>query len=286
MSEARLRNLYLPPFKAAIDAGADTVMCSFNAINGVPGCANSHTETDILKKEWGLDGFIESDYTADEELRACPPVNPATGPCGHGIAADGPSAAALSLNAGTDQHMVSTNIRDFGQQLLASGESRWPGSTTRSAGSCGSSSAPACSTTRTSTRPRPGPGPFLTPADRAAARTAAAKSMVLLKNDDACCRSSPSQEDRGHRPARRRPARHARPVVGHGPGRGRREPVRPGSRRRTRTRRSPRAAPASNVDPPDARDDDACSDLDVVRRCRPRPGRPTRSCSPSARPGR
>ena len=118
MSEARLRNIYLPPFKAAIDAGADTVMCSFNAISGVPGCANSHTETDIVKKEWGLDGFIESDYTADEELRACPPVNPATGPCGHGVAADGPSAAALSLNAGTDQHMVSTEIRDFGQQLL------------------------------------------------------------------------------------------------------------------------------------------------------------------------
>src|SRR4051794_103333 len=50
MSEQRLRNLYLPPFKAAVDAGADTVMCSFNSINGVPGCANHYTETDILKK--------------------------------------------------------------------------------------------------------------------------------------------------------------------------------------------------------------------------------------------
>ena len=79
MSESRLRNLYLPPFKAAIDAGADTVMCSFNAINGVPGCANKFTETDILKKEWGFDGFIESDYTAVAETRACPPVNPADG---------------------------------------------------------------------------------------------------------------------------------------------------------------------------------------------------------------
>ena len=69
MSEARLRNFYLPPFKAAIDAGADTAMCSFNAINGVPGCANPYTETDILKKEWGFDGFIESDYTAVDELR-------------------------------------------------------------------------------------------------------------------------------------------------------------------------------------------------------------------------
>jgi len=52
MSEQRLRNMYLPPFKAAIDAGSDTVMCSFNAISGVPGCANRHTETDILKREW------------------------------------------------------------------------------------------------------------------------------------------------------------------------------------------------------------------------------------------
>ena len=91
MSEARLRNLYLPPFKAAIDAGADTVMCSFNSLNGVPGCANKYTETTILKKQWGFDGFIESDYTAVAETRACPPKTPDEGPCGHGTAADGPS---------------------------------------------------------------------------------------------------------------------------------------------------------------------------------------------------
>src|SRR5262249_42022922 len=52
VSEQKLRNLFLPPFKAAVDAGADTAMCSFNAISGVPGCANPLTETDILKKEW------------------------------------------------------------------------------------------------------------------------------------------------------------------------------------------------------------------------------------------
>src|SRR3954471_7532470 len=117
MSEARLRNLYLPPFKAAIDAGADTVMCSFNSLNGRPGCANPFTETDILKDEWGFDGFIESDYTAVAETRACPPKNPDSGPCGHGVAADGPSAGALALMAGTDSEMVSTNIRDNGKQL-------------------------------------------------------------------------------------------------------------------------------------------------------------------------
>src|SRR4051812_36744029 len=124
MSLSRLWNFYLPPFKAAVDAGADTAMCSFNALNGVPGCANPYTETDVLKGLWGFDGFIESDYTAVAELRACPPVNPGTGPCGHGVAADGPDAARKALNAGTDSEMVSTNYRDFGQQLVASGQVR------------------------------------------------------------------------------------------------------------------------------------------------------------------
>src|SRR5215210_3578036 len=109
MSEQRLRNLYLPPFKAAIDAGSDTAMCSFNAINGVPGCANKRLETDVLKGEWGFDGFIESDYTAVEELR------------NHGTAADGPDAGAQALNAGTDSEMVSTHIRDNGADLLRVG---------------------------------------------------------------------------------------------------------------------------------------------------------------------
>jgi beta-glucosidase len=94
-------------------------MCSFNSINGVPGCANQQTETDILKKEWGFDGFIESDYTAVDELRTCPPSNPDVGPCGHGIAADGAGAAAAALNAGTDSEMVSTEFVTYGKQLLA-----------------------------------------------------------------------------------------------------------------------------------------------------------------------
>jgi beta-glucosidase len=121
MSEQRLRNLYLPPFKAAVDAGADTAMCSFNAINGIPGCGNDYTLNQILKGEWGFDGFVEGDWTAVAEMRACPPVNPDEGPCGHGVAADGPDAAALALNAGVDSEMTSTLIRDFGAQLLAQG---------------------------------------------------------------------------------------------------------------------------------------------------------------------
>jgi beta-glucosidase len=184
MSESRLRNLYLPPFKAAIDAGADTVMCSFNAINGVPGCANQELETDILKGEWGFDGFIESDYTAVAELRACPPVNPATGPCGHGVAADGPAAAAAALNAGTDSEMVSTNIRDFGKQLLAEHRitmARLDDAVRRILRvkfRAGLFDHPYVDQVKAAD-----PASFVTPADRAAARAAAGKSMVLLKND-------------------------------------------------------------------------------------------------------
>ena len=118
MSEQRLRNFYLPPFKAALDAGADTFMCSFNALNGVPGCGNDYTLNDILKGEWHFDGFVEGDWTAVAEMRACPPKNPDTGECGHGVAEDGPAAAALALNSGVDSEMTSTLIRDFGEQLL------------------------------------------------------------------------------------------------------------------------------------------------------------------------
>jgi beta-glucosidase len=184
MSEQRLRNLYLPPFRAAIGAGADTAMCSFNAINGDPGCANRHIETDILKGEWGFDGFIESDYTAVAELRACPPVMPDEGPCGHGVAADGPSAGALAVNAGTDTEMVSTNLRDYGAQLVRSG--RVPMSRVNDAVRrvlrvkfrAGLFAHPYVDQAKAAD-----PASFVTPADRAAARSAASRSMVLLKND-------------------------------------------------------------------------------------------------------
>ena len=122
MSIQRLWNLYLPPFKAALDAGADTAMCSFNALNGVPGCANSYLMNNILKGRWDFDGFVESDWTAVAELRACPPVNPEDVPeCGHGVAEDGPGAAALALNSGVDMEMTTTFFRDFGEQLLDEG---------------------------------------------------------------------------------------------------------------------------------------------------------------------
>jgi beta-glucosidase len=194
MSEQRLRNLYLPPFKAAVDAGADTAMCSFNAISGVPGCANHETETDILKGEWGFDGFVESDYTAVAELRACPPRNPDSGPCGHGVAADGPDAAQAALNAGTDSEMVSTNIRDFGKQLLTQGRismSRIDDAVRRILRvkfRAGLFEHPFVDQAKATD-----PNSFVTASDRAAARAAAGKSMVLLKNDGGTLPLDPSK---------------------------------------------------------------------------------------------
>ncbi len=180
MSEQRLRNLYLPPFKAAVDAGADTAMCSFNAINGVPGCANKRLETDVLKGEWGFDGFIESDYTAVAEL------------LNHGTAEGPADAGAQALNAGTDSEMVSTFIRDHGKQLLADGRI---------------SMARLDDAVRRILRVKFRAGlfehPYVDPAEAeaaqerpdalAAARKAAGRSMVLLENDGKVLPLDPSK---------------------------------------------------------------------------------------------
>ncbi|MEA2283639.1 MAG: beta-glucosidase [Solirubrobacteraceae bacterium] len=192
MSLNRLWNYYLPPFKAAVDAGADTAMCSFNALNGVPGCANKYTETKVLKNRWNFDGFIESDYTAIAETRACPPVNPDTGPCGHGTAADGPQAAKNALNAGTDSEMVSTNFRDFGAQLVASGKvpiSRINDAVRRILRvkfRAGLFDHPYVNPAKADSKQ-------LLPKNRAAARAAAGRSMVLLKNDNSELPLNPSK---------------------------------------------------------------------------------------------
>jgi beta-glucosidase len=106
LSENTLREIYFPPFKAAVDAGVGTLMSAFNAINGVPASANAFTLTKVLRDEWKFDGFVVSDYTSVKEL-----IN-------HGIAANEKEAAAAALNAGVEMEMVSRSYNTFGPKLL------------------------------------------------------------------------------------------------------------------------------------------------------------------------
>ncbi len=112
MSEQRLREVYLPPFKAAVDAGVATLMSSFNDVNGVPASGNHFTLTKILRGEWNFDGFVVSDYTSVQEMIA------------HGYAADGPDAARLGLSSGVDMEMVSRLYNQNASQLLRQGKLR------------------------------------------------------------------------------------------------------------------------------------------------------------------
>jgi len=94
ISEQLLREIYLPPFQGAVDAGIGTFMSSFQDLNGVPGVSNHHTLTDILRDEWKFNGFVVSDWGAVHELLA------------HGFASDDADAAAKALKAGVDMDMV------------------------------------------------------------------------------------------------------------------------------------------------------------------------------------
>ncbi|RSK45047.1 beta-glucosidase BglX [Hymenobacter rigui] len=93
MSLVRMYNEYLPPYKAALDAGTGSFMSSFNDINGVPATANKWLMTDLLRKQWGFTGFVATDYTAINEMT------------NHGMG-DDRQTSALALNAGIDQDMV------------------------------------------------------------------------------------------------------------------------------------------------------------------------------------
>lgn len=96
MSRRRMDEDYLPPYKAAIDAGAGSVMTSFNTINGIPATANHWLLTELLRNQWHFNGFVVTDYNAVTELIA------------HGVAADKAEAAALALHAGADMDMMGT----------------------------------------------------------------------------------------------------------------------------------------------------------------------------------
>lgn len=107
MSRQKMYEYYLPPYKAAVDAGVATIMTSFNDIDGVPASGNKWLFTDLLRKQWGFKGFVVTDYTAIMEM-----VN-------HGVVKDDYEAAALSLNAGIDMDMQSGFFSSQVKKLVA-----------------------------------------------------------------------------------------------------------------------------------------------------------------------
>ncbi len=103
--EVQLRDTYLPPFKAAVDAQVATFMCSFNDINGVPSSGNKHLNDDILRKEWKFNGVLVSDWASIEQMQT------------HGVAANLADAAKLAIDAKVDMDMMgfayTKNLKDL-----------------------------------------------------------------------------------------------------------------------------------------------------------------------------
>lgn len=110
MSERWFREFYLPPYKAAVDAGAMSVMSSFNEFDGVPATGNHRLLTELLRDEWGFKGLTVSDYTSVNEM------------IGHGYAADTADAACLAINAGLDMDMQSVAYFTFLKGLVETGK--------------------------------------------------------------------------------------------------------------------------------------------------------------------
>ena len=105
--ENLLRDVYLAPFHASVEAGVATIMSAFNDLNGVPASANAFTLRQILRDEWKFNGFVVSDYTSIAELVP------------HGYAADGADAALKGIRGGVDMEMVSSDYWDHGKELIA-----------------------------------------------------------------------------------------------------------------------------------------------------------------------
>jgi beta-glucosidase len=172
MSRLRMYQDYLPPYKAALDAGAGSVMSSFNVIDGVPATGNHWLLTDLLRKQWGFKGLVVSDYTSVSEM-----IN-------HGMG-DLQAVSALSLKAGLDMDMVAEGFLNTLKKSLDEGKVTQ------------AEIEQACRRIleakyklglfedpyRYVNESRPAKD-ILTPANRQFARELAAKSAVLLKNDN------------------------------------------------------------------------------------------------------
>jgi beta-glucosidase len=171
MSRIKMYQYYLPPYRAAIDAGAGSVMTSFNEVDGVPATGNHWLLTDLLREQWGFRGFVVTDYDAINEMTA------------HGMG-DGEQDALLALKAGVDMDMVSEAFAQYLKPLVSNGavsgklidracrrilEAKYR--------LClFSDPYRGCTEDRARTE-------ILTPQNREAAREIAEQSFVLLKND-------------------------------------------------------------------------------------------------------
>ena len=190
MSTQQLFNDYLPPYKAAVDAGAATVMSSFNSLNGVPNTANPYLLTQILRDEWGFGGTTVSDYQAVQELED------------FGYASDGADAARLALTAGVNIEMavalgqtpnnpIFSTYDQYGPQLLQQGKITMAqlNDAVRHVLTlkylAGMFSNPDQGVANPTTR-------WLTPANQAVALQTAEESMVLLNNSNAPGTSTPA----------------------------------------------------------------------------------------------
>jgi beta-glucosidase len=177
MSEEQLRNVYLPPYKAAVDAGAATVMSAFTSLNGVPATANPYLLTTILRNEWKFGGTVVSDYQAVQELEA------------FGYATSGAQAAQLAITAGVTIEMGVQVPSQYSTYTLYLADLVNSGKVSMATLNndvrhvltlkylAGMFAHPLTDPTRVQTAE-------LTPANLAAARTMADRSMVLLNNQD------------------------------------------------------------------------------------------------------
>ncbi len=169
--ERLLRQVYLPPFRAALDAGVATFMSAFNALNEIPATANAFALDQVLRREWGFKGFVVSDYTAVKELMA------------HGVANDGATAARKAVLAGLDMDMESGLFLNELLPQVKSGKvplqviDQAVGRILRVKLALGLFDRPFT--------PDSDPPAALDPAHLELARTAAEESFVLLKNDSA-----------------------------------------------------------------------------------------------------
>jgi beta-glucosidase len=173
MSDRMLRQVYLPPFHAAVEAGAGSVMSAFNTLNGVPATSNRFTLTHILREEWGFQGVVISDYGSVRETIA------------HGIAVDGKTAARKAILAGVDVDLESNEYSRYLAELVRSGDV--PEATVDQAArrmlrikfALGLFDHPYTPEPASGGKPQPDP------ADVEFARTVAERSFVLLKNGNA-----------------------------------------------------------------------------------------------------